>query len=231
MNIRELENWLIELANLNSKNKRLKEEIDNLRLLIIPPFRSDILPRLMAGLNAIIEIANPYLPKEDLLALATKKKNFQEVVYPQEVTAGMMLEEIRKGEWKSLGKLKEAIENHKAKLNSIFSRYNPFLSSPETKIQALEKLEDYLNSPNVLAPNARSVHELIEAWKKGSLASKDEFIEESQGEDESCAVIIGKHRNRFYFFSQPPRDLNTSTQDFIDSIDKAYGNKSLKNGS
>lgn len=234
MNIRELEDWLIELANLNIKNKRLNEEIDNLQLLLMAPFRHDIISELEVGLNNIIEIAYPYLPKESLLVLPTKKENFEEVIYPGKVTAGMMLENCRKDRWKAeilkerpITDLKEAIENHKAKLNSIFSRYNPFLRSPEAKIRALEMLEDYLNRPNALAPDAQSIHELIEAWKEASLPPEDKSRDESPGAN--SAEIIGRHRNLFHFFYQP-HNLKTSTQDFIDSVDRIYGNSQVTNG-
>ncbi|KTD35861.1 hypothetical protein Lnau_0845 [Legionella nautarum] len=237
MKIRELERWLTELRNLNLRNKRLQEEIDNLHLLLIPPYRRDNIAKIEEGLNHIIEIADPYLPKENLLALSEMKQPFEKVLYPENVTAGMMLENIRKDEWKEeinnekKMELKTAIENHKVKLNGIFSRYNPFLKSPAAKIQALEVLEDYLNRPQELAPNAQSIHELIEAWKSASLPPKDELIEKDENhspkESESFAVIIGKHRNIFF---NETRNINTSTQDFLDSIDKDYGSTVLVSG-
>lgn len=151
------------------------------------------------------------------------------------MTAGMVLEEITKDQWKKeiinskLIDLKTAVGNHKAKLNSIFSRYNPFLSSPDAKIRALEMFEDYLDRAEELAPNAKSFHDLIEAWKNASLPNA-ELIEEKENktfkESESFAVTIAKHRNVFFNES---RNINTSTQDFIISIDNDYGNEQLPN--
>lgn len=72
MKIREFKSWLIELKNLNPRNRRLNDEADALQLLLISPRRN--ISEINVGLNNLIEIANPYLPKKEIFELATKKK-------------------------------------------------------------------------------------------------------------------------------------------------------------
>lgn len=104
-------------------------------------------------------------------------------------------------------KLQQLIDDHIKHLNS--SWFNPFLSSPQAKIEALELLkEELLNAFSTTEEVA--IPTLIDNWQNAI-----KFKSVSTNASVPISTVISQHRNLFF---TEHRDKLTSTQLFIEQL-------------